>query len=137
MWRGAFFRMALIIGAEYCAASFMAAFHLIKVGLELGPEDGDAVPPLFAVFVITSVWMFVTLILYVLAIWMARWRIPRLPRILMVVILQLPLFATAGFAAFGFWADLERWETIAAAVIYSMVVLQAPMLISRLLESTR
>lgn len=132
-----FCRAALIVGAEHCVASLMAAFHLIKVGLELGPEDGDAIPPLFAIFVITSVWMFVTLILYVLAIWIAMWRIHRWSRIFIVVILQLPLFATAGVAAFGFWIDLESWETIGAAIIYSVVVLQTPMLFSRLLELTR
>ncbi|MCI8209016.1 hypothetical protein AUC61_05645 [Pseudomonas sp. S25] len=132
-----FFWTALIIGAEYCAASIMAAFHVIKVGLELGPEDGDAMPPLFALFVIASAWMFVTVILYVLAIWIARWRILRLPRIFIVVILQLPLFATAGFVAIGLWCNLKGWETIAAAFIYSVVVLQTPMLFSRLTESTR
>lgn len=128
---------ALVIGAEYCAASLMAAFHLIKVGIELGPEDGDALPPLFAIFAIASVWTFMTLLLYGLAIWIARWRIRRLPWIFIVATLQLPLFATAGFVAFGLWADLKGWETIAAAIIYSVVVLQTPMLVSRLLEPTR
>lgn len=132
-----FFWTALIVGAEYCAASLMAAFHVIKVGIELGREDGDAIPPVFAILVIAAVWGSVTLILYVLAIWIAKWRIHRGARICIVVILQIPLFVTAGFVAFGLWIDFESWETIGAAIIYSLVVLQTPVLVSRLLESTR
>lgn len=135
--RKSFLRTALFIAAEYCAASTLAVFHLIKVGVELGREDGDAIPPVFAILVIAAVWGSVTLILYVLAIWIAKWRIHRGARICIVVILQIPLFVTASFVAFGLWIDFESWETIAAATIYSVVVLQAPVLVSRLLESTR
>lgn len=129
-----FHRSAIVVGVEYSVAIFLVVLHYVKVALEL---KGDSGPYFLSVIVITVFIALASLTLYALGIKVARWKISRRPRITTVIILQAPLLITAGFLAVALWIDLESMESIAAAFVASMVVLQIPILISRLLDATR
>jgi hypothetical protein len=123
----------MIVGMEYVVAIFLLVLHYIKLALEL---KGDSAPYFFSIIVITVFIALASLALYALGIKVARWGISRRLRISIVIVLQAPLLLTAGFLAIALWIDLESMESIAAAFVASMVVLQIPILISRLLDAT-
>ncbi|WP_243244903.1 hypothetical protein [Pseudomonas maioricensis] len=124
----------MIIGVEYVAAMVLTLFHYLKLSFKLYGEMGELPSSFFEMIAIAFVGGG-ALVLYLLGIWVVRWRIPKRLLIGIVVALQFPVLLTAVLLAVVLWVNLASLEAVAAACIASLIVLQTPVLISRLLDT--
>jgi magnesium-transporting ATPase (P-type) len=130
----AFFRPAMIIGVEYSAVMVLVLSHYLKTSFRLYGEAGELPSSFFEMIAIAFIGLG-SLVFYLLGIWAVRSRISRRLRIGSVIALQFPVLSTALLLAIVFWIELASLEAVAAACVASMIVLQAPVLISRLLDT--
>lgn len=135
MKKNSFGWITSVVGVEYLIAMFLVAYHYATVKVE--PYGLNTLPVEFFTTVATCFIALVSLIFYTLAILIVWWKIASAVRIILVVFLLLPLLLSAGLLSIVLLIDMASKITIVAAFIFGWVVLQMPVLVYRLLASTR
>lgn len=123
------------VAAEYFIAVFLVVYHYSIIKSE--PYGLNTLPVEFFTIVGTCIMALVSLVLYTLAIWVVQQRVSKALRITLMVLLLLPLWSSAGLLSIALLIDMASGITIVAAFISGLMVLQMPVLIYRLVVSTR